>query len=198
MMKNKKVIGIGRYRTSYSVDGDICIKEVNKELSKKIFGLEFKLDTKSYLKNIYGIENLNEFEYNIFKELPTEFKEFLPSFTEIGAGDILYQELIKDYTGDKSINLKEFGKIRNDYFWNKIHYLKFLFEKNNLYFYDVFSYGNNIIVKRIAENKYQPIIIDLKRIGTKMNKIQPLAYFEFGRNYKFQSRFKRFKENFFK
>jgi hypothetical protein len=36
---------------------------------------------------------------------------------------------------------------------------------NKLWFFDIFHFGNNILVQRISENKFKPIIIDYKRLG---------------------------------
>lgn len=65
-----------------------------------------------------------------------------------------------------------------------------------LYFFDVFHYGNNVIVKKLSETESFPMIVDFKRVGWKSYPLQPQLAFLSERRKKFFRRLGRFEKTF--
>ncbi len=66
----------------------------------------------------------------------------------------------------------EFGKVKNEYFWNCVNEIFAVFEENNLWYNDVFLTGNNLLVKKVSKDKFIPIMIDLKEKGKNLSPLQ--------------------------
>ena len=103
----------------------------------------------------------------------------------------------KDYTGDYSVNMIAFGKVRNDYFWSCVDEICAIFDERKLWYQDVFFKGNNILVKKVSKDKFVPIIIDFKNIGKNFDPIQLNLLLRSEQKRKFYRRFNRFKTEFY-
>ena len=154
-----------------------------------------KFPQKKYISLKYGIENLNQYEINIIKNLPKELNPYIPKKISLEK-EILIMERIKNYDNNYSKSLQEIGKIDNNFFWDDIYNIKSIFDKNELYFLDIFFCGNNIMVKKESETKFKPIIIDFKKIGRTMYPFQFNLIFKSEQKKKFNRRFNKFIETF--
>ena len=149
-----------------------------------------------YLKLKFGISDINKFEYKQIENLPKSLKKYIPSnvkLTEEG----LIMDRPKDFTGEYSKNIIEFGKVRNEYFWKCVEEICALFKENNLWYYDVFYKGNNILVKKVTTDKFVPIIVDIKAIGRKLNPLQINLILRSEQKRKFYRRFNKFKVKYY-
>ncbi len=196
-MKMVEIIGEGTYRQCYVTQNpDLCVKKLKPNIIKQYFGFKFNLNMKRYLKIKFGILDMNKFEFDQISKLPEELVDYIPSnikLTEEG----LIMGRPKDYTGEYSANIIEFGKVRNEYFWKCVDEICVVFEENNLWFQDVFFKGNNVLVKKVSNDKFVPIMIDLKNVGKKLHPVQFNLMLRSEQKRKFYRGFNRFKTEFY-
>jgi hypothetical protein len=196
-MKITEIIGEGLYRQCYATQyRDLCVKRMKPNINKQYFGFSFNIDMKRYLKFKFGILDMNKFEFNQITKLPDTLKEYIPSevkLTEVG----LIMGRPKDYTGEYSVNMIEFGKVRNEHFWNCVDEICAVFEESNLWYHDIFFKGNNVLVKKVSKDKFVPIMIDLKEIGKNLSPVQFHLMLKSEQKRKFYRRFDMFKIEFY-
>ena len=195
-METIQLLGEGTYRICYTTSNpNLCAKKVKSRIQKKYFGINFNLNMNKYLKLKFGISDMNKFEYEQIENLPKSLKKYVPSDTRLKK-NYLIMTRPKDYTGEYSRNLIEFGKVKNQYFWQCIEEICLVFEKNNLWYHDIFFKGNNLLVQKISKDKFQPVMIDLKDIGNLLSPIQFNLFLKSEQKKKFYRRFNRFKTTF--
>jgi hypothetical protein len=196
-MKTTEIIGEGLFRQCYATPNpDLCVKRMKSSIDKQYFGFNFNIDMKRYLKFKFGISNMNKFEFNQITKLPETLKAYIPSkveLTELG----LIMERQKDYNGEYSKNMIEFGKVRNEYFWNCVDEICSVFDESNLWYQDIFFKGNNVLVKKVSKDKFVPIMIDLKEIGKNLSPVQFHLMLKSEQKKKFYRRFGRFKIEYY-
>ena len=196
-METGQLIGEGGYRKCYTTDSpDLCVKRMKSNIIKHYFGFNFNFNMKMYLRIKFGISDMNQLEFDQIKKLPESLKAYIPS--NIGlTREGLMMGRPKDYNGEYSRNVIEIGKIRNEFFWNCVDEICEVFEQNNLWFHDVFFKGNNLLVKKISEDKFIPIMIDLKEIGKTLSPIQFNLIFRSEQKRKFYRRLNQFKTKYY-
>ncbi len=186
-------IGEGNYRVCHAIeDTDLCVKRTKKYVTKKIFGkkLFYRSDIYNFFK--FGVSDLNIIEYKAMKSLPEELSAYLPKDLEL-TGDKLIMERTKNYDGSYSKMMIGNGKVDNAVFWKHIDAMLAVFIKNKTFPTDIFYRGNNLMIKKISNDEWKPIMIDFKRVK---KGIDLFHYFEFGRNKTFYRRLKRFQKDF--
>ena len=192
-----KIIGEGIYRQCYTMQNpDLCVKIMKPNIIKQYFGFKFDFDMNIYLKIKFGFSDINKVAYSQIKELPEALKEYIPSDIEL-TEEGLVMERPKDYTGDYSVSMMEFGKVRNDFFWSCVDEICAIFDECKLWYQDVFFKGNNILVKKVPKDKFVPIIIDFKNTGKNFDPIQFNLRLRSEQKRKFYRRFNRFKTEFY-
>jgi hypothetical protein len=143
-MKINEIIGEGTYRKCYAIRStDLCIKKMKPRINKQYFGFNFNIDMNRYLKIKFGISDMNKFEFSQITKLLEALKAYIPSNVKL-IEEVLIMGRPKDYTGEYSKKIIEFGKVRNEYFWNCVNEIFAVFEENNLWYNDVFLTGNNL------------------------------------------------------
>ena len=183
-MQLSELIGIGRYRECYAIaNTDLCLKRL------KPIGLDFRLLSAHLLGDI------NQDEFEIIKGIPAELKFFFPQ-TVSKNGKMLISKRPKDFNGQYSKPVLEFGKISNPYFWDASDFIVEELIKHKLWLFDVFHLGNNILVQKLSESKYIPVIIDCKRSGYFSYPLQANLIFDAEKEKKLLRRHLRFKEKF--
>ena len=112
-MKITEIIGGGAYRDFYATqDPDLGVKRMKPNVNKQYFGINFNIEMKNYMKFKFGISDLNKYEFNQIAKLPETLKAYIPAqieLTDLG----LVMGRPKDYDGEYSINMIEFGKVNN-------------------------------------------------------------------------------------
>ena len=185
-------IGEGNYRICYAVTGtDLCIKKKKKYIAKKTFG--HKLHYRSKIYNFFRFGgDLNRIEYKAIMSLPEELQPYMPSHVQLLKEDLIMQRA-KNADGSYSKMMQKGGKVRNKVFWEHIDKIVMIFSEKNIFPSDIFRNGNNIVIKKISENEWIPVIIDFKRMNQNLDLFQ---YFEFGNKKKFYRRLNRFIKKF--
>ena len=131
-MKTTEIIGEGTYRQCFATQNpDLCIKKLKPKIIKQYFGFNFNLNMKRYLKIKFGILDMNKSEFNQITNLPEGLKAYIPSNVKLTEAGLIMGRP-KDYTGEYSRNIIEFGKVRNEYFWNCVDEICTVFEESNL------------------------------------------------------------------
>jgi len=196
-MKITEIIGEGAYRNCYATQNpDICIKRMKPIVNKRYFGFNFSIDMKRYLKIKFGISDLNKVEFSQITKLPQSLKAYIPSEIHLTETELIMGRP-KDYNGEYSKSMIEFGKVKNEYFWKCVDEICTVFEEHSLWYQDVFFKGNNILVKKVSRDRFVPIMIDLKELGNNLSPIQINLILKSEKKRKFYRRFDRFKTTFY-
>ncbi|NAS30514.1 hypothetical protein GTQ40_06000 [Flavobacteriaceae bacterium R38] len=189
-----EIIGEGNFRTTYAVkDKDLCLKKHKKYVTKIIYGLKIDFRSNFFIFLKFGVSDLNVMEYKAIKKMPAELTPYIPSDIEFIKGEGLVMGRAKDVDGTYSEMMANFGPIHNKAFWEHIERMIKIFEDNNIYPSDILYKGNNLIVKKVSDEEWIPIIIDFKRMNMGYDLF---SRFEFGSKKTFYRRLKRFKEAF--
>ena len=152
-MQQGELIGIGRYRECYAITGsDLCLKKLRP----------VKFDFRSLSSHLF--RDINQEEFEIIKRIPDSLVPFFPD--KISKNErMLISCRPKDFDGSYSRLIEETGIISNPYFWGAIDFIASEMIKHKLWWFDVLHLGNNVLVQKISETKYKPIVIDCKRAG---------------------------------
>ncbi len=154
-------IGTGTFRDCYSIKGrnDICIKVIRSDL-----GLYRRTWIRFFRKKI------NSEEYESYSKLPEEIKKFFNPVCDAG-DDYAISPIPKDFDGTYSRSLREYKGVANEKFWDEIGFLFRYLLSNRLWFFDVFT-GHNLLVVKQSADEWMPIIIDFKQSGWKAYRFQ--------------------------
>ena len=129
-----------------------------------MFGIAIPIPAFFFTFFKFGTFNPNVREFNIIKKFPKELKEYLPEHIEMHNG-YLIQHRAKDFTGKYSQTVHILQSVQNETFWKHVKIIEQVFIKYEFYPLDIFRGGGNIIVHKISENEWRPILIDVKRVG---------------------------------
>jgi hypothetical protein len=179
-------------------------KEHIAKVPKKTTGKNYVFGKVSYPSAPYsllkfGKANVNEAERENYEALPAVVrKEFTPDYRMIRG--VVVQERVMDFDGTPSLSMieheKKFGKIDNKFFWEKIDQLKEIFTKEQEPLFNTFGDGSNIMVKKISETEWKPMLIDYKRLGRRSFPFQADLLLKDAVRNKFLRQFRRFEERF--
>ena len=197
-MREKLVekIGEGRYRECFAFENsDLCVKRLKPFIKKNYFGMEFKFETQKYVRRKFGIESLNQKEFEIIDDLPQWFGRYIPNEVFL-KDDLIYMSRPKDFDGSYSRTIQEHGRVDNPTFWRGVEDIVKMIEKNKLWFFDIFHYGNNLIVNKEYKCHWRPVVIDFKRLGSSSYPFQLNLRFEEQKRNKFYRRLNRFYDSF--
>jgi len=177
-------IGAGKYRECYAIpDTNLCAKKL-KPLQARIWSILS-----------HTLRDINQAELDRWRNIPEELKLFFPNIYK-KSGKLLISERPKDYNGSYSKTLLEYKSIQNNNFWVLVDFLADTMVKHKLWLFDIFDFGDNILVQKKSENEYVPIIIDCKRFGWKSYPLQLNLLFYSEKKKKFYRKLERFKEKF--
>ncbi len=180
-MELSEKIGEGHHRECFAVDGEnLIVKKLKRKKQRSCF-----------LKKLLPVRNVNAEEFQLYKSLPGSLKEYLPSYMEM-KDDILIMERITDYDGNFSKTVLEYGRIENDNFWEETERIARILTEEKVWMFDIFHHGNNIVVKKISEDTFIPVLIDFKRVGWRAYPLQLNLLFEKEKRKKFRRRFGSF------
>lgn len=158
-------IGKGNYRFCYALKNtDLSIKINRKFVIKNLAGIKvhFPAFIFSFLK--FGTVNPNKKEYEILMSLPTSLRTYLPKHIEYRDG-YLIQSRPKDYDGNYSISVYHHRAFKNEAFWNHVKIIENMLLEHEIYPLDIFRGGGNIMIQKLSETEWKPILIDFKRVG---------------------------------
>lgn len=178
-------IAEGNYRIVYeSIDHPwFCYKVLKSRVSKRITSLL-----------CFGT-SIEQHDIGRFVSLPENLLQYTPHIQKWWS-HTLY-ELIVNYDWSQALSMDEFWSVDNEAFWNHIKEIYNTFLSKELYYVDLFHKWNNVVVQKLSENEWKPVIIDLKRMACRRQyPLQPqLLIKKFARN-KFIRRWERFCSHF--
>ena len=165
MIKKGVLIGDGNFRVCYAIkNSDLSIKINRKWVIKTIAGFKIPLPAVIFSLLKFGTLNPNKKEFSIIQNLPAELKTYLPKHIELNNGNLI-QSRPKDFDGHYSSTVIKYGKVENEAFWNHVKTIENIFIKHQFFPLDIFRGGGNVIIEKISETEWKPIIIDIKRVG---------------------------------
>jgi len=178
------LIGRGKYRDCFSVkNSHLCAKK------KRPFHLRLKNIRPSYFRD------LNKEELIVYNSLPSKLKEFFPGAYHI-EGPYLLSERPRDYNGEYSRIIMEHGPVHSKEFWEDIETIFGLLMDHKIWLFDIFNRGTNIMVQKLSEDVFRPVIIDCKKFGLRSYPCQVNLWFESERRKKLIRRLGYFKQKF--
>ena len=168
-------IGEGTYRDVYQVSPDICAKKLKPRHIKNYWGFSVSYPTHLYTLFKFGVADFNKYESAEYQRITSLIpKELRDSFAHIRGVEqgILFQDLVKDFSGKLSIPLSRInGPINNRVFWDRMKQLKEFFLNRNILYYNLKP--DNILVMGQNSERLIPVISDYKRIGPRTYPFQP-------------------------
>lgn len=191
----------GRFRDTFLVgpNKDHVAKVPKDKIDKQTPFGKVSYPGPAYTLLKFGNTNVNIVDFENYQALPEIVKkEFAPKNRLLNG--IIVQERVFDYDGTPSLSVSEyadqFGKISNKNFWNKVEELKEIFLKEKEPLLGVFADGSNVLVKKLSEEEWVPIIVDFKRLGARAYVFQPHLRLPGEVQKRFLRRFERFERNY--
>lgn len=198
MLPIDEIIGDGNFRVCYALkNSDLSVKINRKFVTKKIAGQTISLPAFIFSLLKFGTINPNKKEFEIIQQLPFELKPYLPNHIEYKDGNLI-QSRPKDYNGEYSSTVIKYGKVDNNVFWNHVHVIESIFIKHQFFPLDIFRGGGNVIIEKISESEWKPVIIDIKRVGYRpiVDSLDFKLIFKSAQQKKFLQRMKAFKQKY--
>ncbi len=168
-------IGSGVHRETFEVKGqprkiakvlrDWFVLRIGTALKIHIPGIALKV--LSFIR--YGTLNVNEYERDILASLPKSVMRYVaccPEIAETTDGrTALINTRLKNFDGTFAQTLHSHGPVNNPAFWQHWNHLFLICKKENIALYDVFRNPKNILVHKISETEWVPMIIDVKSLN---------------------------------
>jgi hypothetical protein len=194
-------IGEGAIREVY-VSGNLVLKVMKPDarISKKMLFGRASFQTQDFVRNRYGIDDFNRYEFEQYQKLMLQVPaDLLDSFSrvlgikQIQGRSTSIHELVTDADTSISRELKEHGPVDDAGFWERMDKLEqFFLEREILHLgFD----ERNIVVKSTAD-KTLPVIIDYKRLGKKVRPRTLGMLFSFGIRRKIKYKFGLLREKY--
>lgn len=165
----KVKIGEGRFREVYSLGEFNVLKLLKPTFVKKHFFLKFNYPTDTYTKHNYGIQDFNQYEYDMYNQfkdkIPTNLSESFIQPLIVGKYQLRsasISELVKNQDGSIANSLETHGPVKDQYFWKKFNELEQVLNDNKIYLMDMKPL--NILVKT-SDDGLKPVLMDYKRFG---------------------------------
>ncbi len=186
MLKFAEKIGEGNFRECFAIEGepDLCIKRLKPGL-----GFRQKLQV-TFLRR-----RMNQEELKTYRNLPVELKEYFNPIID-ASQDYLVTGRPMDFDGTYSRPVCAYGKVSNEIFWKEVEQVVFLLDKHKIWFFDTFQIGTNILVQRLSETEWKPVIIDYKHLGWRAFPMQLNLLLNSEKRRKFYRCYRRFEKKF--
>lgn len=185
MWKLAEKIGEGNFRECFALQGEpgLCYKRIKPHL-----GFMQRLQV------IFLRRRMNQEEMKTYNALPPVLKPYFNPIVDAGKSFLVSERPI-DFDGSYSRPLNDYGKVGNACFWEQTEQLVKLLDRHRMWFLDIFG-STNVIVQRLDEKQWKPIIIDYKHLGWKAFPMQMNLVLGSERRKKFYRNYLRFKSHF--
>lgn len=185
-----------RYRECFSTDDpNLCVKKMKKKIIRSLFWIKFSIKSDIFSLFKFWNDNINIVEYEFIQRIPTELFEYLPNTIFLERW-LLYMERPRNYDRTYSITLKEHGPTENESFWEHIENIERICRENKFWGFDIMNNWKNILIKKISETEYKPVIIDCKGSEIWSTLTQPNLLLDSERRKIFYRRLSRFMKEF--
>ncbi len=185
MWKLGEKIGEGNFRECFALQDDpgLCYKRLRPDLG---FFQRFQV--------LSLRRHMNQEEQRTYNALPSMIKPYFNPVVDAGKSFLVAARPM-DFDGSYSLPLNDYGKVGNSSFWEQSERLVKLLDRHSLWFLDIFG-STNIIVQRLSEQQWKPIIIDYKHLGWKAFPMQLNLVLDSEKRRKFYRSYHRFKALF--
>lgn len=185
-----------RYRECFSTDNpDLCVKKMKDRITRKLFWIQISIKSELFSLIKFWNDNINIIEYEVIKKLPKELLEYFPRIIYL-ENWVLYMERPRNYDWTYSITLQEHGPTDNEAFWEHIEKIERICRDNKFRLFDILRMWKNILIQKISETEFKPVIIDCKRTENWSKLTQPNLLLNSERRKKFYRRLARFMKDF--
>lgn len=167
-------IGEGRYREVFQVDNHCCVKVSKPVIIRKVgsFGFSIPCGAVRLLKGDINEQEISNYELLSQKLAPGVLKFFnrpLLQCTYDGKPALLV-DLVKDDDGNVSLSLEKKGEMEDKSFWTDLDEIEKEIVSLGIPYFGI--QGNNLLVRKVNSH-YEPVFVDLKRIGAREFPLQP-------------------------
>lgn len=162
------VLRRGTFRTVTVVDENVCVKTINRDLDRRYSRFLSTIGT------VFGIRDVNLYELENYRRYFSKLDNGMDGcFAKIikVVGNESHVEIIRDFDGSISRNLKEYGRVDSPLFWSWIFRIRDFALNNRIPMFD--PCANNVLVKRLDETSAIPVYIDYKWMGPRVFPSQP-------------------------
>jgi len=173
-MELKDKIGAGKHRDCYSIEGEAgqCAKLQRETIVAVIPVLQIRIQMKMklFLLLRFGEVDMNRREHRIISRLPDGIREYVPNIVSLEYGaspgeSLLVMERPRDFDGTFSVSVADYGTIDNEHFWRCVDEIAHAMVQSDMISIDIFNEGQNILVQRVSEEEYRPVLVDVKCIN---------------------------------
>lgn len=191
-------IGEGTFREVYRYK-NFAIKKTKSHFTKRLLFIKVLIPTSLYILITYGIRNLSEYEYKQYQSIISKVPPHLHAcFAKVykplndNKACFSINQLVIDDDGQLSKTIAEYGNISDEHFWSVMDELETLFIEKHIYYLSIGAF--NVCVKRQADGRIIPVLVDYKRIGVRTFWHQLLLYFPYFMKLKMRRRFQGMRE----
>jgi hypothetical protein len=175
-------------------------KMVGSRTKRYLFGLTVTYPMWLYTRYKYGVSDMIQYELQIAQTMPREVQPYLLQNQALGrtseGESVLCADKVLDWDGAPSQTLNRVGKVSNELFWRHVQEVCDVLERDRLYLLGVFHGGNHILVQKVTEHEWKPVLLDVVKLGKGMYPFQIDLWFGASVRRKFQRQLMRFKDRF--
>gem|GEM_PF-7052581 len=133
----------------------------------KLAGVSYRIPSWAHGFIRYGNTDINRAEWDVYRryfsnppdELSNSFVR-VRRHVRVKRGSVLVSETVKDFDGNYSRTLTDYGKVNNPLFWKRFDEVANWIVRNRIPLTDWNS--NNFVVKRVSATELIPVLIDYK------------------------------------
>lgn len=187
-------IGAGGYRECFEVAGDplVCAKLVRDHRHARV-GLSIPKPVLRALER-FGHPDVNVLEMKKHRQIPDALRlHCVPDMwfdkTDDGRRALIVPRVFNS-DGSPTKTLREERLVQNEHFWNRFESLVGLMQEHDTQLFD--SNPDNVLVQKMSDDVWNPVFVDVKRVGFKGGILKQVA----GRGWNRNQRALRIRERF--
>jgi hypothetical protein len=211
--------GLSRNEPSVIILGDVVlqgvfyqfynIQSVPHRWAKKIvsfrakqypLGMKVTYPMWLYTRFKYGVSDIIQYEMQAAQTIPREVQPYLLENQTLGQTSrgetVLCADKVLDWDGVPSQTLNRVGKVSNEVFWQHVQSICDELERHHIYLLGVFHGGNHILVQKLSQNEWRPVLLDVLKLGRTMYPFQVNLWRASSVRTKFYRQLQRFRNRF--
>lgn len=163
-------------------------------------GVTIRYPGQLYVKIKYGVSDLAEHEFRQWSSMPPELHRYLLKGVRLEQSQtgqrLLCSDRVRDCDGTYSRTLSQTGKVSNPGFWSGVTNIRDVLRSSKIYLLGVFHGGSQILVHKVSPDHWEPVILDVTKLGRQMYPFQLNLWRKRALEKKFERQFGRFCERF--
>lgn len=197
------IVEQGVFYRFYSIQGAPhrwAKKVVGSRTKRYPFGLTVTYPMWLYTRFKYGVLDMIQYELQVAQAMPQEVQPYLlqnPALGRTSEGEsVLCADKVLDWDGVPSQTLNRVGKVSNELFWRHVQEICEGLERHQLYLLGVFHGGSHVLVHKLSQNEWKPVLLDVVKSGRTMYPFQIDLWSAASLRKKFLRQLQRFRNRF--